>query len=393
MTYEEQLKYLADIAETPHKDWDEVVDKLELDYNPDSVRKAWACTKFGGYAVYKHFMDNPACSTTLPEEMDRLEELRETFFKEKVRYADKLREYRNKLREESRFENLKDTMVEALISTHKYPLTIPTPSKNAAALPSRTAVLMLSDIHYGLEVDNQVNFYNIAIAKERLFEVAERTISLCNEHKVDNLNICLLGDIVNGIINVSNRIEQEEDIMTQIIESGNLLTALISYVASKVSSVSVYTVWGNHARIPSVNAAKKGDVVNRENLERLIYHYIKTTLPDNIKVVTSMNDDYLYVKIGEKKALLEHGDKGNRNNPVVDYTTILGEKPDIILRGHDHTFSVKNINDTVVVTNGSLIGTDNYALSIRQRTKPSQTLVMLDSTNKSDICCYELVVD
>lgn len=391
MTYEQELAYLADVVESPCRDWLAVTDALGSDYNPDSIRKAYACTKYGGYAVYKYFMSKPE-NTSSEEERLRMEELQDTFYKERIKYADKLREYRNKLREESRFENLKDTMVDVLMEAEQFPIEIK-PYVDYTTKASRTGMLVLSDIHYGLEVNNQVNFYNVEVARERLYKIANRAIQICREQSIPQLNICLLGDIVNGIINISNRIEQEEDIMTQIIESGKLLSEVISYIASNVSSVSVYTVWGNHARIPSANASKKSDMVNRENLERLIYHYIKTVLPDEIKVITSMNDDYLYVTIGGRKVLLEHGDKGSKTNPVLDYVTILGDKPDLILRGHYHTYSSVNVNNTVVITNGSLIGTDNYALSIRQHTKASQTMVVLDAEYPLDTQSYELVVD
>ena len=388
MNYEEELRYLANVVESPDRNWAKVIEDLNLPYNPDSVRKAFACTPYSGYAVYKYFTGKDNNPDVSEDELRRIETLKDEFYKEKMRYTDKLRTYNAKLREESRFENLKAAMLAELAN-----IKPPRLYKNVTYTPqeSRVASLLISDIHYGIKVDNQVNYYDCEVAKDRLEQIAGMTCDMCKDMKVKTLNICILGDVVNGIINVSNRIEQEEDIMTQIINVGNILTEFIINISAKVPEVKIYTVWGNHARIPSINAAKKNDTVNRENLERLVYHFIKTMLPTH-KIVTSMNDDYLVTHICGDVVVMEHGDKGS-SNPIYGYTNILHEKPDIIFRGHDHEFSVKTLSDTKIVTNGSLVGTDDYALSLRVNSQPSQTFIVHNPLGqKKGMAAFELVV-
>lgn len=104
MNYEEELRYLANVVETPDRNWAKVIEDLNLPYNPDSVRKAFACTPYSGYAVYKYFTGKDNGTDVSKDELKRIETLKDEFYKEKVRYADKLRTYNAKLREESRFK-------------------------------------------------------------------------------------------------------------------------------------------------------------------------------------------------------------------------------------------------------------------------------------------------
>lgn len=342
-------------------------------YSDDNLRKA--------FYVLDKIVENldGDCEITSNDVIREIELQKDELYKERVRYRDKLREFNKKLTEEARFENLRDVMLEAIKDSGRLECV-----KNTLYSPTDTeASLIISDLHYGIKIDNQINYFNTDVAKDRINQLIDKTIYYCQIHKVKTLNCCILGDIVSGMIHTSVRVEQEEDIITQIIEVSDILVNAINKLNENITEVKVFTVFGNHSR----TQVNKSDSVNRENTERLVYHYIKTKLPD-IKVITSMNDDYLSTKIAGKNVILEHGDKGT-NNPVIDYINILGYRPDYIYRGHYHSFSVKNDNDCIIVTNGSIVGVDDYALSIRKATIPSQTLIIY---NGEDVCTYEVKV-
>lgn len=341
-------------------------------YSDDNLRKA--------FYVLDKIVENldGDCEITSNDVIREIELQKDELYKERVRYRDKLREFNKKLTEEARFENLRDVMLEAIKDSGRLECV-----KNTLYSPTDTeASLLISDIHHGIKVDNQINYFDTDVSKDRIYQLIDKTIHYCQIHKVKTLNCCILGDCVSGAIHTSIRVEQEEDMITQIIEISDILANAINRLNENIPEVKVFTVFGNHSRAISTNKAT--DCINRENTERLVYHYIKTKLP-NIKVVTSMNDDYLAVNIAGKKVILEHGDKGG-NNPVIDYINILGYRPDYIYRGHYHSFGVKNDNDCIIVTNGSIVGVDDYALSIRKATIPSQTLIVYDE----DVCTYEI---
>lgn len=312
--------------------------------------------------------------------LKEIDKQKDELFKETVRLRDKHREIKNDLRIMARFENLENVLINEL-AIHR-PIDC---FKQVAYKPeNKEASLLISDIHYGIKVDNQFNFYDKETAKKRLFEVVEKSISYCQLHKVNKLNIEILGDLVSGIINLTARVEQEEDIITQIIEISSILIEAIHQLNKEIPEVAVYCVFGNHSR---VNPNKKENL-NRENLERLIYSYIKYMLPD-IKIITSRNDDFLTYKISDKTIILAHGDKDNPTNAISNFARLLGIVPDEIHLGHYHHFQVIDESDTEIICNGSLVSTEDYSISLRKSTKPSQVLKIYGK----DDCIYNLTVE
>lgn len=343
-------------------------------YSSDNLRKF--------YYVADKLVDNiqENIAITDNEVLKEIENQKDELFKETVRLRDKNREIRNNLRIMARFENLERVLKDEL-SLYR-PINC---DKDITYVPESTqASLLISDIHYGIKIDNQFNFYDTETAKEYIFKITEKAITYCKLHKVKRLNVELLGDLVSGVINLTARVDQEEDIISQIIQISNILVEAIYQLNKEIPEVYVYSVFGNHSRV----IPNKKDNLNRENLERLIYHYIKTQLSD-IKMVTSLNDDFLEYTIDNKKIVLVHGDKDKPDNAVLNIVRLLDYKPDEIHMGHYHHFSITDDNDTKIICNGSLVSTDDYAMSIRKSTKPSQVLRIYGK----DCCTYNLTVD
>ena len=62
------------------------------------------------------------------------------------------------------------------------------------------AILQLSDIHYGLVVDNYWNKYNPDIAKNKISQLRDKVIQYCEFNDVSDLYITELGDAIAGRI-------------------------------------------------------------------------------------------------------------------------------------------------------------------------------------------------
>lgn len=299
--------------------------------------------------------------------LKEIELAKQELFKERTRLQDQKREFNKVLREEARFERLMEVLKESIVPIKSLGFKPIIFGKNKE---EKQATLMLSDLHIGLEVDNQVNFFNKDVAIERLKEVVDKTIKICTLNEVSKLNIDLIGDLVSGIINVSHRVEQEEDIITQIISCSEILSNVIMELDNYFDIV-VHGVYGNHSRV----FANKKEGLPRENFERLMFEYIKLKCP-SIKFIDGKGADYLVYKVGKESVVITHGDKDSISNASVHFTNILGYKPDNILLGHIHHTNVKDDCNTNIIVNGSLIGADDYAVSLRRNTNPSQTLVI-----------------
>ena len=375
--YQDELDILVDKVEgVTDKDWVEMVEELGLNVHPDSLRKSFTGGRYCGYQVYKYFQEKLESGYT-EEESKRLTTLRQELYKEKCRVQDQKREYNKLLRESARYEHLVDRMEKTIEGIE--PLRL-----GGCYEPNPTnieAVLILSDFHYGLEVDNVLNEYNTAIAKERLKTLLDKTVYYCNIHRVQKLHLGLAGDLICGAIHLQSRVAAEEDLISQVINVSELLANFINSLRASIPEVKVWGVIGNHSR---VNADKKSNMP-AENFERLIFKYIEMRLP-GVVVGTNGLEDWITFKVKDQCVFMTHGDKDSLNNIKLHAVNLLGKVPDRIYFGHIHHLNLKDDNGTEIVVNGSIVSTDEYAMGLRYHTKPYQILQVFDK----DVCTYKL---
>lgn len=381
-TYEDELQLLIDKVEgVSDKEWEELVEELDVRIHPDSLRKSFNVGRYSGYQVAKYFQDKLTSEYCVEEELERLEHLKDEVYKEKTKLRDVYREHRKHLSNEARFENLIDVIKEEVskldpVEFHK---------TNINNNTNISGALILSDIHYGNVSDNVLNLYNTDICKERIKELLDKTIYYCSMHKVQTLYINLLGDLVSGIIHTSVRCEQEEDVISQTMHVSEILVQFISELSKYVPEIKVIGVQGNHSRITS----NLKESLNPENFERIVFEYIRNRLPD-ITVITNGLEDWATYNIGDRKIFIEHGDKTKIDNVKNKAINILGYVPDDIFIGHYHHMEVVSDGNTDVVVNGSMMGVDSYAMKHRLNNKPHQVLRIY---NGDDVCTYKIVLD
>lgn len=369
-------------------DWQDIVDKYDIKLNDnrinrDTLRKA-SQTIFGGAFVSEYMKERFAKQSDSPQD-NYIKELEDKKYEAKlevIKLRDKLREMNKMDYAQARFENLKDVMIEEIAKLNDLSIKPYKPLNKTN--DSVVASLMISDIHLGMEIHNDFNDYNIEIAKDRLDTLKAKTIAYCINHEVSKLNIELLGDLVSGHIHTSLRVQQEEDAISNIMTLCEVMANFINDIKEYVSDVTVYSVYGNHGRL----LPNKKDSVNIENVERLIPFYLRARLGNTVKVIDSKND-FIEMSIQGRKVVITHGDKDSLSGALNNYIRILGYVPDEIHMGHLHSTQTKDDCDTEIIVNGSVVSTDDYALSIRKATKPSQQLrVYLGE----DVCQYKIML-
>lgn len=378
--FEEQIQELIDKVDgISDKTWEEIAEDLDLNMSADTIRRSFNCGIFSGYRVAKHYRSQISNGSTL--DSIELNDLKNEIYKERVRLQDVNREKRNYLREQARFENLLEVLKENIVQIPQEKEAKISQSYNDR---NNIAVALLSDIHYGLQVDNNVNMYSTTIASSRLNFWSTKVIEYCQLYHVQTLNIVLCGDLISGLIKLSARVAQEEDVTEQIIAISEILSREITKINSKISFVNIYGVVGNHSRM---NASKE-DNIDSENFERLIFRYIE--LRTGLKVIDSGHSDYLEFNVGGSSCIATHGHNDKFGNVVNDFSKVLGYIPDYIYMGHTHHLQVEENGQTTVIVNGSVVGADDYAVKIRKYTKPSQVLHII-SGNDDNIININLV--
>lgn len=354
-----------------YSEWGDYILGTDNNYSSENLRKAF-------YVVYKllNKIDENNCDY---DAIKDLENLRDEIYKERCRLQDIQREKRNDLRVEARFENLLEVVKDNMDFMPTYEIKEFKPiNKNQ---DKKYAVLQLSDWHCGALVDNQFNYYNVDTMVDRATKVRNNALEYCKLHNVTDLVIEVNGDMVNGAIHVSSRVESEEGVVQQVITVTDVLARLINSMKPYFNSIKIITTLGNHGRL----TPNKSDSITNENFEMLIPTMLRDKLGD-VKIIDSKGLDFTKYEIDGKIIMVSHGQNDSMTKVISDFSKMFKVVPNEIHLGHTHSYTDINDCDIKVTVNGSLIGSDDYAVTIRKVTTPSQNLIVYEK----DRCIYEI---
>ena len=348
-----------------YTEWGDTILGYENVYSEDNCRK-------GFYIVSKLLNKiDESVNITDVELIEELEELKDSIYKERVKLQDSNREKRKYLREDARFESLIEAYKDACEFTDK--IVIKEYKKIDKTKSKKYAVASWSDWHAGLKIDNQFNYYDINTMVERATIIKDKIIANCEKQDVTDLIIEINGDMLDGQIHISSRVEQEEGVLSQVVTVTDLLIKLINDMKPHFNSIKVYTTLGNHGRL----TPNKHDSVTKENFEMLIPIRLRDNLKD-VLVVDSKGLDFLMYKIEDKVICLSHGQNDKISTVIGDFTSVFKVIPNEVHLGHTHSYKDINDCDVYVSVNGCLDGSDEYAVTLRKITTPSQNLIIYD---------------
>lgn len=316
--------------------------------------------------------ENPAGLTN--DALVEIELAKEELKKEKVKYSDQKRENMSRLRSLARLEHLEDFLKQEYEVYEPVKLE----TKMLKDKSDKEMIVMLSDWHIGMQIDNQFNKFNIEVAKERIGKLRERMMEKVEQDDIDTVHIAQLGDLVNGSIHISTRIANEEDIIQQIIITANLLQEFVKPLIDKGINVEYYNIIGNHGR---VSPSKMETAGIDENFEKLLFTMMTTYYRDcdNFHAHDS-KDGLITAKIKNLDFCFAHGDFDKGTGIIAKLPQLFGYVFDYVLTGHLHRESIMDYGKTTHITNSALCGSDDYAMQLRLSSKPSQKILVLDDT-------------
>jgi len=269
-------------------------------------------------------------------------------------------------------------------------VSYPRTSTSSANVP----VLHLSDLHFGEVVDpqqiNNINKYDIPIARARLRKVVERCIDRCTDfagYTYSGIVLCLGGDMVSGDIHEELQETNEKPILPAVLDLFDIMVWVINRLAEHFGNVFVTGVAGNHGRNHKKPKAKMRSYSNYDwLLYQMIEKHFMTVKDQRVSFSFPSGADSRF-DVYSKRYLLSHGDnlgvKGGDGiigalGPIIrgdtktrgTYTQ-LGMAYDTLIIGHWHQF----IPLPSIMVNGSLKGYDEYATLSRFKVEaPSQSL-------------------
>lgn len=255
---------------------------------------------------------------------------------------------------------------------------------------TKVGILCISDWHYGIEIDNFYNRYNTEIAKDRINKLQDEVIRIIEKENLHHLIILNLGDLIGGRIHLQLRINSRIDVITQTMEVAELLAEFLNNI-SAFATISYHSTLDNHSRLePNMK-----DSLELESLVRIIDWYLPERLSSNKRVKIEKNtfsDDIITFNVFDWKVAGVHGHKDKPNKLIDSLSMYTHNHQDLILSAHYHHFSSEEKNETLWISNSSLMGTDSYASDLRLNSKPSQVLIITTENNPCEII-YKINLD
>lgn len=363
-------------------DWMEIVELLNLNCSADHLRK----TAYGMKETYDYF-NSKTKEMIAQEEYEKLMEKELKIKKEKVKLNDLKTQLNKQIRELARKENLGEILEKKLEELNMQPRIINDEYKQRVT-SNRDMVCLISDIHYGIKTTNALSPYDSDICKQKMNYLVDKTIKFSLENDIDKLYVLILGDEISGLIHNTTRLEQREDVISQVIEVSELLYEAIVKLANSLPFVVVGLAQGNHSRV----MADKKDSLEQENFTRLIREFLKLRLANISNIILLENkfdESIIEINIRGYNLIGLHGQNDKLTN-VSKLTEMFDKKIDYVCFGHYHNAKEFESNKTEVIVNGCFSG-DDYSKRLRLYNKPIQKLLLFDDTGK--IATYNINLD
>lgn len=308
----------------------------------------------------------------------------QTLYKEKTEIRDIYNAYRRELRNDAREDRFKNAIIDAIGTLPKIELYDKKVRKKLNT-SSTEGVLLISDMHLGVDCSNFYNTYNTKVAQDRITKIAHNVVEYCKLFDVKRLNVLNLGDLIQGLIHNTARIDAEINVSDQIILAAELLAQILVYIDNAIDAEIIYrSCTDNHSRM----SANKDDNLEAENFNRIIDWYLQARLKgSNINLINDNIDDSIgkFNLLNGATAMFAHGHLENINKCVDAFAGATKQFIDYIFLSHFHNSKQKSYNGSKVFVNGSIVGTEQYALSKRLFGPAEQKLIIFKDDNIVDI--------
>jgi hypothetical protein len=354
-------------------------------YNSSEVRKRMYGIKQFIDLLDKDYQEN----ITEDKILKTVELQKRELEKMKTQFRDQKRENAKILREEARFDNIKDFIkIVADEIVEKKPFEVkPVQYTNG----DKHGVLLLSDWHYLLEVDNFLNKFNQEEFDKRINKLVYKVIQYGKFHGIKVLHICNLGDLVSGLIHNNIRVTNAEDVVTQTQYVAELLSEILYNFSCEFEKVKFYSVLDNHSRVTQ----SKDESLAKESFMRFIPWYIEARVKNisNIEVISdNIDEDIAVFDVLGHKCFMVHGHRDGIGNVVQNLSLMIKQFPEYVFLSHYHHLAEDEIHGCEVVVNSSLMGTDDYAKHLRRSSKAAQKFMVFNKEDGRE-CSYNIRLD
>lgn len=308
------------------------------------------------------------------EYFKKLEKEKEDIRKERIKLQtaniERCRVDRNQSRQEMYYEYVGD-----VISSLPLPDFRPILGEQSAEI---NYLVGLADVHYGARFKSMNNEYSPEIAKERFEYLTGKLIEFIQEKNIQRLTIVSLGDLIQGVLRLSDLKINDSSIVKATVEICRLIANMLNELSAYTNIWYYHTPSANHTQL-RVLGAKASELAD-EDLEYLMGNYIHDLCANNERINVQLakeGEGFIEVYIPGNEIIAMHGHQvKNVENAVKDLSMLHKKFYDTILLGHYHNGKEIPSNegilgDAEVLISPSFVGSDPYADSLCKGSKAS----------------------
>ena len=349
---------------------------------------------------YKNFSDayNGIFSKTHFSQsyLTSIEEQTRELNKERIKLQTEKLEYNRWLREEARDELIAEKIVAAVRELP--PLEVPKilPAHIAGRVHGdREGCLVFADTHYGVDLKitglfgETINEYSPEIFEERMWNLLTQVVDICAKEGFSSLNVYDLGDEVDGILRVSQLWKLRYGVIESTVRYGRFITEWLNELSKHVYVKYQMVKDSNHCQLRLLNQPK--GTFKDENMSYIITEKIMDRLENNPNFEFIQNPTgYVFDNILGYNVLGIHGECKNLESAIKEFSKTYGVDISFLIGGHKHHQNSTNIGiQSDVISAPSIIGVDDYALSLNKTSDPGATLFVLEQ-DKGKVMEYNI---
>ena len=377
--------------------WEDINPRLntELGLSEDEWKDVSVYRK--RYRLYEDAWNNIFSKSNFTAEQTlTIEEQKRELEKAKIKLRTEKLEYNRWLREEARDELICERIVLAIkeLPPLDIPKILPTHIEGGF-YNDREGCLIFADTHYGVDLKvtglfgEAINEYSPEIFERRMWDLLAQVIDICKKEGFSSLNVYDLGDEVDGILRVSQLWKLRYGVIESTVRYGRFITEWLNELSKHVRIKYQMVKDSNHCQLRLLNQPK--GAFKDENMAYIIADKIMDRLDGNPNFEFIQNPTgYVFDNILGYNVLGIHGECKGLESAIKDFSKTYRVDIDFLVGGHKHHQNSSNIGiQSDVISVPSVIGVDDYSLSLHKTSDPGATLFVLEA-NKGKTIEYNI---
>lgn len=339
----------------------------------------------------KMLKDNETAFFTEDEYLEKIRSERRELEKERKKIQTEKIEYNRWLREEAREELIAEHISDAIRELPKLDVpNIIAPNQNM-----RTGILAFADPHYGKDLcikglfGETLNEYSPEIFEQRMWNLLSQTVQICNKEGFNELNVYDLGDEIEGCLRVAALMKLRYGVIESTVRYGHFITEWLNELTKHVRVKYQMVKDSNHCQLRMLGEPK--NTFKDENISYIIADKIMDRLSDNPNFEFAQNPTgYIFDQVAGYNVFGYHGEGKALEQAIKDFSRTYKVNIDYLIGGHKHHKLSGNVGiESDIISIPSIIGIDDYSLSLNKTSDPGATLFILEE-GKGNVIEYNI---